>query len=217
MNKLFSILALTLLISSPALAVNRVENLKKMTVLVTSEGFLGGGRGSGVLIDSMTVLTCAHMAESPDDEFFVYLYPFGEVVKAKVEDVDATADLLTLRLEHPVKLSVKPVFQPKIEDGDEIMVVGNAAGAMKWYVTRGVITGRERNYLMTDAQVHPGNSGGPWFNQKGEIVAISDWGLVRYPDISGGVSAATIQATIKRWDMEKKFWAAFMKALKGKK
>lgn len=217
MNKLLSILALTLFISSPALAVNRVENMKKMTVLVTSEGFLGGGRGSGVLIDSMTVLTCAHMADAVDDEFFVYTYPFGVVVKAKVLDVDMANDLLTLRLEHSVKLSVKPVFQTNIEDGDEIRVVGNAIGAMKWYVTRGTITGRERNYLMTDAQVHPGNSGGPWFNSKGEIVAISDWGLVKYPEISGGVSSTAIKATLKKWEAQKKFWAALDKLFGGGK
>lgn len=203
------------LLSAPVLATSRVESEKKMTVLVTSEGFLGGGRGSGVLIDSVTVLTCAHMADAVNDEFFVYTYPFGEVIKAKIEDVDMSTDLLTLHLEHPVNVRVRPVFQPIIEDGDQITVVGNSAGAMKWYVTRGVVTGRERDYLMTDAQIHPGNSGGPWFNDNGEIVAISDFGLVRYPDISGGVSALTIQTTIKHWARQKRLMNALMKMFGG--
>lgn len=217
MIKLMALSALMLLIAMPALAVNRIENMKKMTVLITSEGFLAGGRGSGILIDSMTVLTCAHMASAVDDEFFIYTYPFGVVTKAYVLDVDMANDLLTLRLEKPVKLSVKPVFQPKIEDGDNITVVGNTAGAMKWYVTRGIITGRERAYLMTDAQVHPGNSGGPWFNDKGEIVGISDWGLRRFPEIAGGVSSKTIKDTMKRWEAQRKFWAALEKMFSGKK
>lgn len=210
MNKL-TIIALALLIAGPATAANRIEAMKKMTVLVTNEGFLGGGRGSGILIDSMTVLTCAHMADSASDEFFIYTYPFGTVVKGHVQDVDMANDLLTLRLEKPVKLSVKPVFQPIIEDGDEIYVVGNAAGGMKWYLTKGIITGRERAYLMTDAQVHPGNSGGPWFNKKGEIVGISDWGLKKYTDIAGGVSAETVIKTMRRWNMQKSLLAALMR------
>lgn len=190
--------------------------MKSQTVLITSEGFLAGGRGSGILMDSTHVLTCFHMASAPDDEFFIYTYPFGEVVRASVENYNPAADLLLLKLDHPVKVTYKPVFQPKIKDGDGVTVVGNTLGAMKWYVTRGIISGRERAYLMTDAGVYPGNSGGPWFNEKGEIVAISDWGLKKYPSVSGGVSARTILDTLKGWEDAKKGMAMLMKLLGGK-
>lgn len=218
MNKALALLiALPLLYQAPASAAQpKIENLKKVTVLVTNEGFLGGGRGSGVLMDSTHVLTCAHMAANGDDEFFVYTYPFGTVVKAKLESINFPADLAVLKLEAPVKVGVKPVFQTKIEDGDAITVVGNAAGGMKWYVTRGIISGRERDYLLTDTSVLPGNSGGPWFNAKGEIVGISDWKLSRYPEIVGGVSGKTILATIKGWEDQKKGFAALLKLLGSK-
>lgn len=215
MNKGLALLIALPLLYQSASAADRIEDMKRQTVLVTSEGFLAGGRGSGVLMDSTHVLTCAHMASAADDEFFIYTYPFGTVVKAHVESINFPADLAVLKLDSAVKVYKKPTYQAKIADGDQITVVGNAIGAMKWYVTRGIISGRERDYLMTDAQVHPGNSGGPWFNQKGEIVGISDWGLKKYPDIAGGVSAKTILATLKGWEDQKKGMAMILKLLGG--
>lgn len=199
----------------------RIEAEKKLTVLVTNEGFLGGGRGSGILMDETHILTCAHMADSFKDELFVYIYPLGVVSRASIENVNMAADLMLLKLEKPVKVNVKPVFQSKVEDGEPITVVGNALGSMKWYVTRGVISGHERDYLMTDAAINHGNSGGPWFNEKGQIVAITDWGIDKErdyvtPGISGGISAKTVLDTLQGWEDQKKGLAALLNLLGGK-
>jgi len=185
-------------------------------VLVTSEGFLGGGRGSGVLIDSQTVLTCAHMAESYDDELFIYTYPIGKVTKASVLFVDPASDLMLLKLATPVKAPRYAKFAESY-DGEPITIIGNALGSMKWLVSRGIIAGMERQYVLTDVQVNPGNSGGPWIDENGYVVAITDWGIdpKRGPGVTGGISAAKIKAFIKAYKSSLNFRAMLMKLLGG--
>lgn len=187
-----------LFLASSAFASSHVEQAKAYTVLVTNEGFLGGGRGSGVLLDKDHVLTCAHMADTKDDEFFVYTYPLGQVVRAHVLARSVQSDLMILLLEKPVKMSKYPTFQTDVEDGEHVTVVGNALGSMKWVVTSGIISGAERGYLLTDARINPGNSGGPWLNDRGQIVALTDWGIgpntkgQLFLGIEGGISAVQI-------------------------
>lgn len=194
-----------------------VENAKKFTVLVTNEGILGGGRGSGILLDAHHVITCMHMGESYKDEFFVYTYPFGAVYKARVDGVDSSNDLMFLVIEATVPVRVKPVFQTKVEDGEPVTIIGNALGSMKWLVGSGIISGRERDYLLTDALVQHGDSGGPWLNEKGEIVAISDWGLAGIPGVSGGISGEKIATTVDYYLHPEKLMQKLMEALFGVK
>src|SRR5258708_3950425 len=47
---------------------------RAFTVLISNEGFGGVGRGTGVLIDSTHVLTCAHMVEGPKDDLWIFPY-----------------------------------------------------------------------------------------------------------------------------------------------
>jgi S1-C subfamily serine protease len=73
---------------------------------------------------------------------------------------------------------------------------------MKWFVSFGIISGDFQQFLLTDGVLYGGNSGGPWLNEKGEIVALTDWTMVSHGEesgVHGGVSAKTINAFIKRW------------------
>jgi len=67
----------------------------------------------------------------------------------------------------------------------------------------GIVSGENARDLYTDGLVRGGDSGGPWINEAGEIVALSDWGLEsRGGDalgISGGISARTINRFLKDW------------------
>lgn len=169
-----------------------IENAKKFTVLVTQEGLLGSGRGSGVLLDETHVLTCFHMLATPQDELFVYTYPFGRVYKARPDVVDQKNDLAVLVLESSATVRVKPVIQTKVTVGENIYVIGNALGGMHLQVRKGIISGKERSYLLTDAMGQHGDSGGPWINEKGEIVAITSWGFDGIPGIMGGIAGKDV-------------------------
>ena len=177
-----------------------VERAQSMTVLITNNSTTGMGMGTGVLLDATHVLTCFHMERSYKDDFMVFTYPLGQVVKAKVEGGNQAEDILILTLSTAVTVSETPVFTETYAIGEPITVVGNALGGMQWFVTHGIISGEEQGYLETDALVNPGNSGGPWFNDKGEIVAITDWRLgpgEHVPGLAGGVSAKKINLMLK--------------------
>lgn len=201
------LLAVLMLAAAPAFATpqQHVLNAQALTVLVTNEGFLGGGRGSGVIVDAKHVVTCAHMVESLKDELFVYTYPLGKVVKAHPEYIDVSNDLMLLVLDSSVTAQNFAKFDDTYYDGEPITIVGNALGSMKWIVSRGVVAGTERDQILTDAQVNPGNSGGPWVNEQGYVVALTDWGIEpkRGPGITGGISAKKIKAMFKAYESSK--------------
>ncbi|MGO8657002.1 S1C family serine protease, partial [Rhizobium ruizarguesonis] len=64
--------------------------------------------------------------------------------------------------------------------GDWVMAIGNPFG-FGGSVTVGIISGRGRNinagpydnFIQTDAAINKGNSGGPLFNMKGEVIGIN--------------------------------------------
>lgn len=199
---LLALLALSTGIYAKSRALN-IEDEKTMTVIVTNDGFEGSGRGTGIILDEKHVLTCAHMFQHENDTLFVYTYPFGRVIKAHIEGASKGRDVAILVLESSVTVKTTPVFQENVNDGDPITVIGNALGGMKWFVTRGVISGDDHDFLLTDALINPGNSGGPWFNAAGEIVAMTDWRIgpesgEHTPGLSGGISAKTINMILEQ-------------------
>lgn len=180
-----------------------IHKAKGFTVLISSEGFGGTARGTGVLIDARHILTCAHMVEGPKDDLWIYPYPTGYVVKGTPIAVDRGNDLAILELNVAVEISTYAVFQEGTYPGEPITVIGNTKGAMQWFVTFGIVSGEWDGFLMTDAVLYGGNSGGPWINEQGEVVAITDWTLMNrdgsHSDVHGGVTAKTINAFLKRW------------------
>lgn len=193
-----------------------IEAAKKFTVLVTQEGLLARhSRGSGVLLDETHVLTCFHLLESPQDELFVYTYPLGKVYKARPDVVDQKNDLAILVLDSSATVRVKPIIQTKVTVGETVYTIGNSLGAMNWRISKGIITGSERSYLMTDAMGQHGDSGGPWINEKGEIVALTSWGYDEAPGMMGGVSGKTLYIFTDYYFHPEKLMKKFMEMLFG--
>jgi S1-C subfamily serine protease len=185
--------------------INRksIERAKKFTVLISNEGFSGWGRGTGVLIDSRHVLTCAHMIEGTHTDMWIFPYPAHIVVKGKPVIMNEDEDLAVVELSTPVVIAHYAAFQEDHYDGEPITIIGNTLGSMKWFVTFGIVSGEYENYLLTDGVLYGGNSGGPWINEKGEVVALTDWTLLgrngEELDIHGGVQAKTINEFLKSW------------------
>jgi S1-C subfamily serine protease len=187
---------------------------KKFTVLISAEGFGGVWRGTGVLIDPAHILTCYHIAAEPNEEFWIYTYPAHTVYKARPIYGSREVDLAIMQLDRPVTgadfpafaprhFNGEPVFQERHYDGEPVTIIGNIEGSMKWFVTFGIVSGENSRDLYTDGLVLGGNSGGPWINERGEIVALTSWGLHDSKDeptgISGGISAKTIHKFLDEW------------------
>jgi S1-C subfamily serine protease len=142
-----------------------------------------GGLGSGVLIsDRGEILTAAHVIQTADEIEVEFLS--GETIPARVVGSDTTADVALIELEKMPK-GVTPVKIGNSDDafvGDEVFVVGAPYG-IDHTLTVGHISGRRQpanvlkglapvEFFQTDAAVNQGNSGGPMFNQDGEVIAI---------------------------------------------
>ena len=178
-------------------AINResIERAKDFTVLISDEGFGSMGRGTGILVDSTHVLTCAHMIEGAPEDMWIFPYPGNIVVKGKPVSVNEKEDLALIELSTPVVVAHYAVFNDSHYDGEPITIIGNTMGCMKWFVSFGIVSGDWEGYVLTDGMLYGGNSGGPWINEKGEVVALTDWTLIHKgmeSGVHGGVSAITM-------------------------
>ena len=59
-----------------------------------------------------------------------------------------------------------------IVQGDPVFAVGSPA-RLQNSVTSGVFSGFEQGFLQTNAQIYPGNSGGPLVTEKGRVIGIN--------------------------------------------
>jgi len=62
--------------------------------------------------------------------------------------------------------------------GERVFAIGSPLG-LERTVTEGILSTKTRQlqgslYLQTTAQINPGNSGGPLFNNKGEVVGVTN-------------------------------------------
>jgi S1-C subfamily serine protease len=181
--------------SAPAISGAVVKTVQDFTVLISNEDMGSISRGTGILLSSTTVLTCAHVLgdDHSAKNMWIYPYPGAQVVRAKVKFVNLPNDLALLTLETPVLGHKTPTIATEVRTGEPIVVVGNIKGFMVWFVSYGIISGEHDRWVLTDATIRGGNSGGPWTNAKGEIVALTDVGWSDSNDreigVSGGVPA----------------------------
>ncbi len=107
----------------------------------------------------------------------------GTEYPAKLVGRDAASDLAVLKI-----VSNKPLPFVKFGDsrgarvGDWVIAIGNPFG-LNGTVTSGIISAVYRNtgqggaydrYLQTDASINRGNSGGPMFDMKGQVIGINN-------------------------------------------
>ncbi|UXS01981.1 Do family serine endopeptidase [Agrobacterium tumefaciens] len=136
--------------------------------------------GSGFVIDPTGyVVTNNHVIEGADA--IEVIFPNGTKLKAKLVGTDTKTDLSVLKVEpkSPLK-AVKFGDSRSMRIGDWVMAIGNPFG-LGGSLTVGVISARGRNinagpydnFIQTDAAINKGNSGGPLFNMRGEVIGIN--------------------------------------------
>jgi serine protease Do len=159
------------------------------------------GLGSGVLVTGDVVLTASHVVANAE-EIMVQFYD-GETLPARTFRHAREADVALIRLsQKPSKAKVAVVGNSdEARIGDEVFVVGAPLG-LPYSLSRGVISGRHAEpnlyydgnlleFFQTDAAINTGNSGGPMFNYKGEVIGVVSSILSR----SGGFEGIGFAAT----------------------
>jgi len=135
------------------------------------------GQGSGFIFSTDGyVLTNAHVVANAD-EVIVTLTDKREF-KAKVIGSDQRTDIAVLKLEATGLPKVTLGDSDKVRVGEWVMAIGSPFG-FENTVTAGIVSAKTREtgefvpFIQTDAAVNPGNSGGPLFNIKGEVIGIN--------------------------------------------
>lgn len=135
--------------------------------------------GSGFIVSADGyILTNAHVVDMAD-EVTVKLSDKREF-KAKVIGADKRTDVAVIKIEATGLQAVKIGDPEKLRVGEWVLAIGSPFG-FESTVTAGIVSAKGRSlpqenyvpFIQTDAAVNPGNSGGPLFNIKGEVVGIN--------------------------------------------
>ena len=144
------------------------------------------GTGSGVLVHPEGyVVTAAHVVDAA--ELIEVHWLDGFKTTAKVVSLSRTEDIALLKVEGtPAKAVVAMVGDSSLlKPGQRLFAIGAPYG-LEHTLTSGVVSAlrtNERPGLMpkhlvqTDLALNQGNSGGPLFNEKGEVVGIASFML----------------------------------------
>ena len=137
------------------------------------------GQGSGFIVSADgLILTNAHVVRDAS-EVIVKLTDRREF-KAKVLGSDPKTDVAVLRI-YAKNLPVVPLGSARdLKVGEWVLAIGSPFG-FENSVTAGVVSAKGRSlpddnfvpFIQTDVAVNPGNSGGPLFNGRGEVVGIN--------------------------------------------
>ena len=136
--------------------------------------------GSGFIIDSKgIVITNNHVIKGAED--ILVRVEGDKEYKAKVLGADPLSDIAVLKIESKEKLTtVKFGDSDKARVGDWTIAIGNPLG-LGGTVTAGIVSAISRDigngpyvkFIQTDASINRGNSGGPLFNIRGEVIGIN--------------------------------------------
>ncbi len=138
--------------------------------------------GSGFLINEKGFgLTNYHVIKNAKK--IVAQLEDGREFPVKVIGKSALLDLALIKLSIPRREKLPYVFlgrSEKLYVGEPVVAIGNAKG-LGLTVTAGIVSAKGRvigssnydNYIQTDAAINQGNSGGPLFNLRGEVVGIN--------------------------------------------
>lgn len=137
------------------------------------------GEGSGFLISADGyILTNAHVVDRAR-EVTVRMTDRREY-RARVVGVDVRTDVAVLKIDADKLPSVRIGDPGTLKAGEWVIAIGSPFG-FENSVTAGIVSATARSlegdaytpFIQTDVAVNPGNSGGPLFNLRGEVVGIN--------------------------------------------
>ncbi len=136
--------------------------------------------GSGFIVDPRGFIVTNNHVIQDADEITVIMHD-NTRLKAELVGRDTKTDLAVLKVKPKGKLTaVKFGDSDVARVGDWVVAIGNPFG-LGGTVTAGIISARGRDinsgpyddFIQTDASINRGNSGGPMFNLKGNVIGIN--------------------------------------------
>ena len=162
----------------------------KGVVLIDTMLALEGAEGAGtgvILTSSGEVMTNYHVVEGAT-KITVTVASTGKTYQAEVVGHDKTHDIALLQLKDASGLQPITIDQDSVAEGDDVTAVGNAGGAGSLTAADGTVTSLSasvtttaegnvagetlKSMIETSADVVAGDSGGPLYDDEGEMIGI---------------------------------------------
>ena len=191
----------------PAAWAVSIDQMKKSTVLL----FLVDNDGEPVALGSgfvvgngKYVVTCNHcIADVAKGYHAIVVLSPKDIMKADHIYPNPQKDLAVLQFDQPLgRPDVSFVTSDMVKDGDAVWAVGFPGAAERLpgqteqnmvdpKVTNGIISGKQEGqgkklYLM-NVLINSGNSGGPLFNDSGQVIGINEMGAPDSPGINWSI------------------------------
>lgn len=173
------------------------------------------GLGSGFIINASEgyVVTNFHVIEGETKlTVTIYQQKGGEFRKVKKENVRIIAltsylDLALLKIEDVGDTQLKQVYIGNMDSmtaGDAVFAIGNPLGLDR-SVSDGIISLKNREsggllYIQTTAAINPGNSGGPLFNDRGEVIGVTNMKILFTEGLGFAIPVTTFKEFLKNHD-----------------
>ena len=137
------------------------------------------GTGSGFIISADGLILTNHHVVEGADEIKVRLTDNREFT-GKVLGSDAKTDIAVVKIDAKDLPYLTMGNSDELKVGEWVAAIGSPFG-LDNTVTAGIVSAKSRKlpsdqyvpFIQTDVAVNPGNSGGPLFNMKGEVVGIN--------------------------------------------
>ncbi|MGH1385196.1 S1C family serine protease [Kordia sp.] len=169
-------------VSPAVVAILTKENTIVTNANNVSETVATGGLGSGFMVSDRLIVTAAHVVRVP--ESIMVQFSDGEVIAATVLTSYQSADIALIGLSRPKKNATIVAFADsnKVKIGEQVFVIGVPLG-VGFSLSSGYVSAFKRQpygknpfvsseFIQTDAAINQGNSGGPMFNMKGEVIGV---------------------------------------------
>ncbi len=140
--------------------------------------------GSGFVYDAARgyIITNFHVIDAGKGATAKVVFADRQWLDAKIVGSDKLTDIAVLQVKSQIPLS-----QPALGDsatlrvGNDAVAMGSPFGSLYGTVTKGIVSTLHRhmdsdkceNYIQVDAAINHGNSGGPLFNPKGEVIGVN--------------------------------------------
>lgn len=162
--------------------INSVVAVNSM-VRTTENGksYEGVNAGSGFVLSQEGFIVTNHHVIDGSTAISV-TFANGTQADARLIGSDSINDIAVLKIEANGLRPVTIGSSADLRVGDQVVAIGNALGELSFSLTAGYVSGTDRsistdgsviNMIQTDASINSGNSGGPLFNSRGEVVGIT--------------------------------------------
>ena len=140
------------------------------------------GAGTGVIWQAKGgIITNHHVIAHTGSKILVELRD-GRTLEARIVDSDPTLDVALLNVQADDLTAVPFADSSKLRVGELVFAIGNPWG-QRGVVTAGIVSAlskvkmrnsnRQLEYIKSDVQLAPGNSGGPLLNAQGHVIGIN--------------------------------------------